>query len=186
MPILPPFVEQEDDEEKENKKNKGNLRVDLSKSQYFSKHLKAIANPQERSVKLFKDSLEGLPEGWKMRTLVVNKEKGTTQDHYLSPDGYVLKTGRGVLEYLWLEGKLSQEAIVNIGKNVLHVSDKKINGFLNNLIEEVDLTTFDDVDEDEEVQVKEETDLASDQDEAAKEEDEEKGDEINLGLTFYT
>ena len=126
-----------------------------------------------------------------MRTLVVNKEKGTTQDHYLSPDGYVLKTGRGVLEYLWLGGKLSQEAIVNIGKNVLHVSDKKINGFLNNLIEEVDLTTFDDVDEDEvgfleEVQVKEETDLASDQDEAAKEEEEEKGDEINLGLTFYT
>ena len=135
-----------------------------------------------------------------MRTFVVNKEKGTTQDHYLSPDGYVLKTGRGVLEYLWLEGKLSQEAIVNIGKNVLHVSDKKINGFLNNLIEEVDLTTFDDSDEDEvgfleEVQVKEETDLASDQDEAAKEEDEEKepnaqdeslsaeerGDEIILG-----
>ena len=215
MPILPPFMEQEDDGEKENKKTgpelqekvdtaenkkgnkkgKGNLQVNLSKSPYFSKPPKAIANFLKRSVKLFNDSLEGLPEGWKMRTLVVNKEKGTTQDHYLSPDGYVLKTGRGVLEYLWLEGKLSQEAIVNIGKNVLHVSDKKINGFLNNLIEEVDLTTFDDVDEDEEVQVKEETDLASDQDEAAKEEDEEKepnaqdeslsaeerGDEINLG-----
>ena len=136
-----------------------------------------------------------------MRTLVVNKEKGTTQDHYLSPDGYVLKTGRGVLEYLALGGKLSQEAIVTLGKNVLHVSDKKINGWLNNRIEEVDLTTFDDVDEDEvgfleEVQVKEETDLASNQDEAAKGVDEEKepnakdeslsseerkGDEINLG-----
>ena len=51
MVILPPFVEQEDDEEKENKKSQGNLRVDLSKSRYFSKHLKAIANPQERSVR---------------------------------------------------------------------------------------------------------------------------------------
>ena len=193
-------------EKKENEKSNGNLPVDFRESSYFREYPKAIATLQERSVKLFQNSLEGLPEGWKMRTLVVNKEKGTTQDHYLSPDGYVLKTGRGVLEYLWLGGKLSQEAIVNIGKNVLHVSDKKINGFLNNLIEEVDLTTFDDSDEDEvgfleEVQVKEETDLASDQDEAAKEEDEEKepnaqdeslsaeerkGDEINLGLTCYT
>ena len=71
MPILPPFVEQEDEEEKENKKSepeleekvdaaenkkenkkdKGNLQVDLTKSQYFSKHPKAIANPQERSVR---------------------------------------------------------------------------------------------------------------------------------------
>ena len=71
MPILPPFVEQEDEEEKENKKtepeleekvdaaenkkenkkDKGNLQVDLTKSQYFSKHPKAIANPQERSVR---------------------------------------------------------------------------------------------------------------------------------------
>ena len=73
MPILPPFVEQEDEEEKENKKTeleleekvdtaedkkenkkgKGNLQVDLTKSQYFSKHPKAIANPQERSVRHF-------------------------------------------------------------------------------------------------------------------------------------
>ena len=195
--LTTPLMEEErkKEEKKENEKSNGNLPVDFRESSYFREYPKAIATLQERSVELFQNSLEGLPEGWKMRTLVVNKEKGTTQDHYLSPDGYVLKTGRGVLEYLWLGGKLSQEAIVNIGKNVLHVSDKKINGFLNNLIEEVDLTTFDDVDEDEEVQVKEETDLASDQDEAAKEEDEEKepnaqdeslsaeerGDEINLG-----
>ena len=71
MVILPPFVEQEDDEEKENKrieleleekvdaaenkkedkKGKGNLQVDISKSRYFFKHPKAIANPQERSVR---------------------------------------------------------------------------------------------------------------------------------------
>ena len=230
MIILPPIMGQEDDGEKENKKTgpeleekvdtaedkkenkkgKGNLQVDLSESLYFYKYPKAIANPQERSVKLFEDSLEGLPEGWKIRTLVVNKEKGTTQDHYLSPDGCVLKTGQGVMEYLWLGGKLGQEAIVNIGKDVLHLSDKKINAWLTlnilamrhgNRIEEVDLTTLDDGDEDEvafleEVKVKEEEDLASNQDEAAKGVDEEKepnakdeslsseerkGDEINLG-----
>ena len=107
-----------------------------------------------------------------MRTVVVNKKKGTTQqDHYLSPDGYILRTGRGVLEYLALEGKLSQEAIVTIGRNVLHVSEKKINGFLNDWTEEIDVTTF--------------GGFSSDQDEAAKEE-EERGNDTNLGLTCYT
>merc|ERR1719400_786631 len=150
MPILPPFVEQEDEEEKENKKSepeleekvdaaenkkenkkdKGNLQVDLTKSQYFSKHPKAIANPQERSVKLFTDALEGLPEGWKVRTLADPKEEGKTVKHYLSPDCRVLKTGQGVMEYMRLGGKMSQEAVVDIGKNVLHISEKKINALL--------------------------------------------------------
>ena len=150
MPILPPFVEQEDEEEKENKKSepeleekvdaaenkkenkkdKGNLQVDLTKSQYFSKHPKAIANPQERHVKLFTDSLEGLPEGWKVRTLADPKKEGKTVKHYLSPDCRVLKTGQGVMEYMRLGGKMSQEAVVDIGKNVLHISEKKINALL--------------------------------------------------------
>ena len=200
--LTTPFLEEKIKKEgKEgDEKSKGNLQFDYGESSYFRELTTAIATPEEMSVELFQNSLDGLA-GWKMRTAVVNKKKGTTQqNHYPSPDGYVLKTGRGVLEYLWLGGKLSQEAIVNIGKDVLRISDKKINGWLNNRIEEVDLTTFDDVDEDEvgfleEVQVKEETDLASNQDEAAKEEDEEKepnaqdeslsaeerGDEINLG-----
>ena len=172
--LTTPFMEdlRKKEEKKENEKSKGNLQFDYRESSYFREYPTAIATPQERSVKLFQNSLEGLPEGWKMRTLVVNKEKGTTQDHYLSPDGYVLKTGRGVLEYLALGGKLSQEAIVNIGRSVLHVSDKKINGFLNDRIEEVDLTTFDDVDEDEEPNAQDESLSA-----------EERGDETNLGLT---
>ena len=71
MPILPPFVEQEEEleEEKEegktepeleekvdateNKEEKGSGgHVDLTSSVYFAKHPKAIANPQERSVSL--------------------------------------------------------------------------------------------------------------------------------------
>ena len=76
MPILPPFVEEEEEEEevekkktepeleekveatetnkeeeKEEGKEKGsNVHVDLTSSEYFAKHPKAIANPQERSV----------------------------------------------------------------------------------------------------------------------------------------
>ena len=171
--LTTPFLEdlRKKEEKKGDEKSQGNLQFDYSESSYFREHTTAIATPEERSVELFQNSLEGL-EGWKMRTVVVNKKKGTTQqDHYLSPDGYVLRTGRGVLEYLALEGKLSQEAIVTIGRNVLHVSEKKINGFLNDWTEEIDVTTF--------------GGFSSDQDEAAKEE-EERGDETNLGLTCYT
>ena len=80
MPILPPFVEQEEEEEEEEEKEKkkkeektdpeleekveaiankeekleekekGSVHVDLTNSEYFAKHPKAIANPQERSV----------------------------------------------------------------------------------------------------------------------------------------
>ena len=107
-----------------------------------------------------------------MRTLVVNKKKGTTQqDHYLSPDGYVLRTGRGVLEYLALGGKLSQEAIVTIGRNVLKVSDRRIKSFLNNWTDAIEATTFSGF-------------SSSDEDEAAKEEA-EREDDINSGLTCY-
>ena len=42
----------------------------------------------------------------------------------------VLKTGQGVMEYMRLGGKMSQEAVVDIGKNVLHISEKKINALL--------------------------------------------------------
>ena len=171
--LTAPFLEEKiKKEEKEgDEKSQGNLQFDYQESSYFREHTTAIATPEERSVELFQNSLEGL-EGWKMRTVVVNKKKGTTQqNHYLSPDGYILRTGRGVLEYLALEGKTSLEAIVTIGRNVLHVSEKKINGFLNNWTEEIDATTF--------------GGFSSDQDEAAKEE-EERGDETNLGLTCYT
>ena len=161
-------------EEKEDrdKKSQGNLQFDYRESLYFREHPTAIAViSEERSMELFQTSLEGL-EGWKMRTVVVNTKKGTIQqDHYLSSEGYILKTRRGMLEYLALEGKTSLEAIVTIGRNVLHASEKKIDGFLNNWTEEIDATTF--------------GGFSSDEDEAAKEEA-ERGDDTNLGLTCYT
>merc|ERR1712013_846897 len=42
--------------------------LDIQGSEYFTKYPKAIANPQEKSLKLFKNA-EGLPEGWKVRLL---------------------------------------------------------------------------------------------------------------------
>ena len=63
--------------------------LDLKASEYFTKYPKAIANPQvcglcychscdfisfpqERSLKLFNEDAEGLPEGWKVRAAVAN------------------------------------------------------------------------------------------------------------------
>ena len=153
--------------------SQGNLQFDYQESSYFREHTTAIAaTPEERSMELFQNSLEGL-EGWKMRTVVVNTKKGMIQqDHYLTPyRRYILKTRRGMLEYLALEGKTSLQAIVSIGRNVIHASEKKIDCFLNNWTEEIDATTF--------------GGFSSDEDEAAKEEA-ERGDDTNLGLTCYT
>ena len=161
------------EEEKEGDgKSQGNLQFDYQESPYFREHPTAIAVArEERSMELFQNFLEGL-EGYKVRTVAVTTEKGTIrQAHFLSPDGYILKTRRGVLEYLAVEGKTSLEAIVTIGRNVLQVSERKIDGFLNNWTEEIDATTF--------------GGFSSDEDEAAKEEA-ERGDDTNLGLTCYT
>ena len=43
-----------------------------------------------------------------------------------SPDMRVLKTGQGVVEYLRLAGTLSKDQILEIAKNVLLLSEKKI------------------------------------------------------------
>ena len=43
----------------------------------------------------------------------------------------VLKTGQGVVEYLRLGGEMDTEAVLDIAKNILHISDKKINALLN-------------------------------------------------------
>ena len=42
----------------------------------------------------------------------------------------VLKTGQGVMEYLRLGGEMDKDAVLDIAKNVLHISDKKINALL--------------------------------------------------------
>ena len=114
------------------------------------------------------------------------KEEGKTVKHYLSPDCRVLRTGQGVMEYLWLGGTMGQVTVVDIGKNVLHLSDKKINAWLalqqedtrvdgNQKKEEengVDLITLDAGDEDE-VMLLEERKANEEEDREAKEEAEE-------------
>ena len=153
-------------------KSQGNLQLDYQASPYFRENPTAIAvGSEEGTMELFQHYLEGL-EGYKVRSTDVNTEKGTIRKAYfLSPDGYILKTRQGVLEYLAVERKTSIEDIVTLGRNILKVSDRRINGFLNNWTEAIDATTF--------------GGFSSDEDEAAKEE-EERGDETNLGLTCYT
>ena len=105
-----------------------NIQVDLNASEYFTKYPKAIANPQERSLKLFNEDVEGLPKGWKVRHMKDPRPlQEKTVDHYLSPDLRVLKTGQGVVEFLRLEGSLPTDQILCIAKSVLLLSEKKIN-----------------------------------------------------------
>jgi len=137
MNVLPDFPLPKEDKKREveeeevvqdgSSTEKTSATLDLKSSEYFTKYPKAIANPQERSLKLFNDDAEGLPEGWKVRLLKDPRDEGRTVRHYLSPDMRVLKTGQGVVEYLRLEGSLPTDQILNIAKNVLQLSDKKIN-----------------------------------------------------------
>ena len=162
------------EEEKEGGgKSQGKLQLGYQESPYFRENPTAIAvGSEEGSMELFQHYLEGL-EGYKVRSTDVNTEKGTIrQAHFLSPDGYILKTRQGVLEYLAVEGKTSMEDIVTIGRSVLKVSDRRIKSFLNNWTEAIEATTFGGF-------------SSSDEDEAAKEEA-EREDDTNLGLTCYT
>merc|ERR1719462_341375 len=115
----------EDKQVGENVPEKQMGSLDIKGSEYFTKYPKAIANPQEKTLKLFKNA-EGLPEGWKVRLLKDPKDDGKIVRHYLSPDTRVLKTGQGVVEYLRLAGTLSKDHILEIAKNVLLLSEKKI------------------------------------------------------------
>ena len=153
-------------------KSQGNLQLDYQASPYFRENPTAIAvGSEEGTMELFQHVLEGL-EGYKVRSTDVNTEKGTIRKAYfLSPDGYILKTRQGVLEYLAVERKTSIEDIVTIGRNILKVSDRRIKSFLNNWTDAIEATTFSGV-------------SSSDEDEAAKEEA-EREDDINSGLTCY-
>jgi hypothetical protein len=79
----PPVAEEKTKEEGGEREAKP---VDLATSQYFIKNPKAIANPQERSVKLFTEPATGLPEGWRVRVLKDPKDERKSVRHYLSPD----------------------------------------------------------------------------------------------------
>ena len=48
----------------------------------------------------------------------------------MPPLSQVLKTGQGVMEYLKLEGILDQDTIIDIGKNVLQLTELKISMIL--------------------------------------------------------
>ena len=51
--------------------------------------------------------------------------------HFLVPPlSQVLKTGQGVVEYLKLEGILDIDTIIDIGKNVLQLTELKISMIL--------------------------------------------------------
>ena len=169
-------TEQEKKDREEEKEGDGegqsNLQLGYQESSYFREHPTAIAvGSEEGSMELFQHYLEGL-EGYRVRSTDVNTEKGTIrQAHFLSPDGYILKTRQGVLEYLAVERKTSIEDIVTIGRNILKVSDRRIKSFLNNWTDAIEATTFSGV-------------SSSDEDEAAKEQA-EREDNINSGLTCY-
>ena len=169
-------TEQEKKDREEEKEGDGegqsNLQLGYQESPYFRENPTAIAvGSEEGSMELFQHYLEGL-EGYKVRSTDVNTEKGTIRKaHFLSPDGYILKTRQGVLEYLAVERKTSIEDIVTIGRNILKVSDRRIKSFLNNWTDAIEATTFSGV-------------SSSDEDEAAKEEA-EREDDINSGLTCY-
>ena len=119
--------EESESDSDESESDMEEVAVDLKASEYFTKYPKAIANPQESSLKLFNEDAEGLPEGWKVRLLKDPRDEGKTVRHYLSPDMRVLKTGQGVVEYLRLEGSLPTDQILGIAKSVLLLSEKKIN-----------------------------------------------------------
>ena len=121
QPVFPPG---EGQQQESSSSRRG---LDLTQSSYFTKFPKAIANPQERSVRLFNQPAEGLPEGWKVRTIQDPKEPTKVVRHYLSPDTRVLKTGLGVVEYLRLEGSVARGEVWRMAREVLGLPEKKIN-----------------------------------------------------------
>ena len=90
MNVLADFPLPKEDQERDNVEEESNESLtertsgtlDLKASEYFTKYPKAIANPQvsdsfqlfclslskERSLKLFNEDAEGLPEGWKVQS----------------------------------------------------------------------------------------------------------------------
>ena len=113
------------------------LSVDISKSKYFIKNPKVIANARGKSIKLFDEEASDLPMGWKMRSIEVKSNTtGTTNTikHYLSPECKVLKTGLSVVEYLRLEGMLSTDKIIEIAQK-LNVSEKKLRNLFSSAAE---------------------------------------------------
>ena len=101
--------------------------VDLRRSTYFTSSSK-FKFKQISAVKIgqYTEVADGLPDGWKCRTVdVKNGGKTSQQRHFLCPAGnIVLLTAMGVLEYLRLEG-LPMDQIYSIAPH-LRVMKKKL------------------------------------------------------------
>jgi len=107
---------------------KAPLDVDLSKSKYFVKNPKSIVMAiRGKSLALFDQVPNGLPNGWKMRTnegtSKATGEKMTIR-HYLTPDCRVLKTALGAVEYIRLTTSEDMDQLAKYAK-ALNVSEKK-------------------------------------------------------------
>merc|ERR1719319_1664939 len=131
LPVLP-IVEEEDNKMEEaaaNVEEEEVVKVDLTMSDYFTRHPKAIANAPAKALALFSEPMAGLPEGWKVRSLPDPRDAARVVRHFLSPDSRVLKTPQAVLEYLRLGGLAGPE-VAAIGAQVLGLSEKKIRALL--------------------------------------------------------
>ena len=101
-------------------------KIDLSSSKYFERNPKCIAIARGKSLALFEDTPDGLPEGWRMRNVEVTTKTGekSTIRHYLSPEQRVLKTGLGVIEFLRVTASVDQETLEDMARK-LNIPDKK-------------------------------------------------------------
>ena len=97
-----------------------------SRSTYFQEHPKAVALPKEASQVSFRRIME-LPGEWKVRQ-VASKTGGGAGKHYLSPEGFVVKSRIALLECLRLEGELTRSQLGELARDVLRVTNmEKVN-----------------------------------------------------------
>lgn len=99
----------------------------ISCSEYFKKNPKQITskcNPSLHSTNIFSQIEHHLPSDWKLREHV--KEDGTLEEHFLAPDGRVLKSRRAAMEYMNVLGKYTAEEIKKVNQvNVRNVQKKR-------------------------------------------------------------
>ena len=101
--------------------------IDITKSSYLMSGGKNLVSMSStKCADKFTETVDGLPEGWKSRTIntVVNG-KPSTAKQFLSPNGVILRTTLAVVEYLRMEGKLSPPDVLDIAK-CLRVTPKKL------------------------------------------------------------
>ena len=108
--------------------NKQQFTLDdlVSQSEYFQTRPSVLKMWKAKDQSLEVD--KNLPEGWRMK--VYTRKSGRMDIHYITPENMDVKTKFGVMEYMRLGGKMSQEAVVDLGKNILGLSEKRIDAWL--------------------------------------------------------